>query len=108
MSDHTFFMISLLSPGLFLLAIAYGIYAEARRCLMSVRLMWQRHQINRHLAQHGIANDQVLDVLMQLESFSCEFGGQICTFRRGAEGVFAIETRKEGASHERPEVAAPQ
>lgn len=80
----------------YVLVLAYLGYAEARNCLIGIRLKWQRYLINRHLARHGIAHDQVLPALMQLESFSFECGGEICTFRRGENGRFDF-TRKEDA-----------
>ena len=88
MSDTTFFVLALTVQAAFLLPVGYEIYAEARKALMSVRLMWQRYLINRHLAKHGIAHDQVLPALMQLESFSFEVGGQVWTCRRGENGKY--------------------
>ncbi len=78
----------------YVLALAYRGYAEARNCLMTVRLKWQRYVINRHLAKHGIAHDQILPALMQLEAFSFECGGQILTLRRDADGNFDVVLKK--------------
>ncbi len=79
----------------YVLVLAYLGYAEARNCLIGVRLKWQRYWINRHLARHGIAHDQVLPALMQLESFSFECGGEICTFRRGENSTFDLVPREK-------------
>ena len=96
MSAAQFGLIAVCVAGTtYVLVLAYLGYAEARNCLIGVRLKWQRYWINRHLARHGIAHDQVLPALMQLESFSFECGGQIWTFRRGANGAFDVVLKKD-------------
>src|SRR5262245_31506879 len=87
----------------YVLAVTYRGYAEARLCLANACLKWQRFFINRDLAKHGIAHDQVLPALMQLDSFSFERGEQICTFRRGADGTFDVVPRKDAETQPQEE-----
>ncbi len=98
MSGTTFFVLSLIIQAAFLLYMAYGIYADVRHALMCVRLKWQRFLINRHLARHGIAHEQVLPALMELDAFSFECGGEIWTCRRGENGKYDFTRKQETAT----------
>jgi hypothetical protein len=80
----------------YVLAVAYLAYAEARKCLVNVCLKWQQYAMNRRLAKHGIAHDQVLPALMELDAFSFECGGEIWICRRGENGKYDF-TRKQEA-----------